>query len=415
MPSERINGLAAVLDAVRTHRGVTQPRLVEQVGLGRSVVAQRVAELEAAGLIEGDGLDPSSGGRAPRRLRLRSGNGVVLGVDVAVTELVVGLADLAGGILAKRQRHIDVADGPERVLATAEAVADELIATVAGDRPVWAIGVGLPGPVEFRTGLPVAPPIMPGWDGYPVRGRLAARFRAPVWVDNDVNLMALGELRSDPAAAAAGHLLYVRAGIGIGAAIVMDGRLYRGAKGSAGDIGHVAIPEGGDAVCRCGNLGCLEAAAGGLALAREGRLLAETGLSPVLAGILAESGTILPFDVTTAAEKGDRAARALLQRTSTLLGGTLATLVSFYNPDVLILGGGIVRAKAHVLATIREVIYRRALPLATRDLRIDASSVPEELSGVTGAVHLALDEVFAPGSLEDWLAAGSPSGRPPAA
>ncbi|GAA0365729.1 ROK family protein [Actinoallomurus spadix] len=406
MPSDRINGLAAVLDAVRTGSQVTQPMLVERVGLGRSVVAQRVAELESAGLIEGAGLGPSSGGRAPRRLRLRAERGQVLGVDIAATELVVGLADLGGTLLATRQHPIDVADGPEAVLSLAERLADELIGAHAA--PIWAVGVGVPGPVEFRSGLPVVPPIMPGWNRYPIRDRFSARYGAPVWVDNDVNVMALGELRSDPEAVAAGHMLYVRAGVGIGAAIVMDGRLYRGANGSAGDIGHVAIPEGGNTICRCGNLGCLEAVAGGTALAREGRMLAETGQSPALAAALAASGAIRPIDVTQAATQGDQAARALLQRTSALLGGTLATLVSFYNPALLVLGGGIVRAKEHVLATIQEAIHRRALPLATQNLRIDVATLPEELSGVTGAVHLALDEVFSPANLETWLAEGSP-------
>jgi predicted NBD/HSP70 family sugar kinase len=447
VPNERINGLAAVLSAVRAGTGVTQPMLVEQVGLGRSVVAQRVSELEAGGLIESAGLGPSSGGRAPRRLRLAADRGRVLGVDIAATELVVGVADLTGTVLATRSRPIDVADGPERVLSLAEKLADELLGLsdsppsdlssapsdglsgsasggpfggpssgasgglsgVPSGGPVWAVGVGVPGPVEFRTGLPVVPPIMPGWDRYPIRDRLAARYRAPVWVDNDVNLMALGELRSDPSAAAAGHVLYVRAGIGIGAALVMDGKLYRGANGSAGDIGHVAIPEGGTIICRCGNLGCLEAVAGGAALAREGRMLAESGQSPALAAILAERHEIRPFDVTIAAEKGDHAARALLQRTSALLGGTLATLVSFYNPGLLVLGGGIAPAKAHVLASIREAIYRRALPLATQDLRIEVSTLPEEISGVTGAVHLALDEVFAPANLDLWLESGTPT------
>ncbi|KAB2386312.1 ROK family protein [Actinomadura montaniterrae] len=142
-------------------------------------------------------------------------------------------------------------------------------------------------------------------------------------------------------------------------------------------------------------------------------MLAETRQSPALAAILATSQEVRPIDVTQAAAQGDQAARALLQRTSVLLGGTLATLVSFYNPAELVLGGGIVRAKEHVLDTIREAIRRRALPLATQNLRIDVAALPEELSGVTGAVHLALDEVFSAASLETWLAAGSP--RMPAA
>jgi predicted NBD/HSP70 family sugar kinase len=362
--SERINGLAAVLSAVRAESGVTQPQIVERVGLGRSVVAQRVSELERAGLIEGAGLGPSSGGRAPRRLRLRAERGVVVGVDIGPAELVVAIADLTGVLLAARHQEVDVAAGPDAVLTVAEKLAAELCHS--RNRAVWAVGVGVPGPVEFRTGLPVVPPIMPGWDRYPIRERLRTRFGAPVWVDNDVNLMALGELHAGTDGA--GHMLYVRAGVGIGAAIVMDGRLYRGANGSAGDIGHVAIPEGGNIICRCGNIGCLEAVAGSSGLTETAR--------------------------------------------ATLIGGTLATLVSFYNPNLLVLGGSLARAGEPVLGAVREVIHKRALPLATRDLRIAMSSVPEQIAGVTGAIHLALDEVFAPANLEIWLAAGSPAQVP---
>lgn len=374
MVSDRVNGLAAILAAVRSTNGVTQPMLVERVGLGRSVVAQRVAELEDAGLVEGAGLGPSSGGRAPRRLRLRTGRGLVLGIDVAPADLVVGVADLTGDLLETRHRAVDVADGPDAVLGLAEALAGDLLGSA--NRPVWAVGAGVPGPVEFRTGLPVVPPIMPGWDRYPIRRRLRARFGAPVWVDNDVNLMALGEMHAGPEPA--GHMLYVHAGAGIGAAIVMDGRLYRGANGSAGDIGHVAIPEGGSIICRCGNIGCLEAVAGGTALAE-------------------------------AVRSGDR---GRLRRTVALLGGTLATLVSFYNPNRLVLGGALALAGADGIDAIRAVIHQRALPLATRDLRIEVSALPDRAAGVAGAVHLALDEVFAPASLEIWLAAGSPDQVP---
>jgi predicted NBD/HSP70 family sugar kinase len=403
LPGERTEGLAAVLDVIRQEPGITQPQLLERVRLGRSVVAQRVAELEAAGLVEGDGLGPSTGGRAPRRLRLRAEGGLVLGVDVAPAELVVGVADLAGTLLDRRQEVIEVADGPEAVLAAVERLADELIGVPRDRGSVRGIGVGLPGPVEFRTGLPVAPPIMPGWDRYPVRERLAERYGVPVWVDNDVNLLAVAERRAAPAAAAAPQMLYVRAGAGIGAGIVIDGRLYRGSNGSAGDIGHVPVPEGGDVICRCGNLGCLEAVAGGAALSREGRVLAQTGQSPALAAVLERTGTLRPLDVTSAARAGDPAARGLLQRTARILGSNLAALVSFFNPDLLVLGGGIARAEDLVLPALEAALRSRALPLAIQDLQIRMSALPEEVAGVTGAVHLALDEVLSAEHLPTWL------------
>ncbi|MFB4295001.1 ROK family protein [Actinomadura sp. NTSP31] len=411
MPAERIDSLAAVLAAVRAAEGVTQPLLTRQVGLGRSIVATRVAELEAAGLVVQDGLGASTGGRAPRRLRLRAEAGLVIGVDLGATSMSVGVADLAGAVLRSAEEPIDIADGPEAVLSRAEKVVDGLLGDLAPAAPVWGVGVGVPGPVEFETGLPIAPPIMPGWDGYPIRARLSARFSAPTWVDNDVNLLAIGEIRSNPAVAGVGDLLYVKIGTGIGAGLVSDGRPHRGANGCAGDIGHIAVADGNDVVCRCGNTGCLEAIAGGAALAHEGRRLAESGAGPVMAGLLAANGRLTAADVTLAADRGDPAARALLARASRLVGATLATLVSFYNPGMVVLGGGVVSAGDHVLAAIRESVYRRSLPLATRTLRIEPSPLGGE-AGLVGAAHLVMDELFTKDRLSVWLPYGSPAGHP---
>ncbi|HVN12421.1 MAG TPA: ROK family transcriptional regulator [Kineosporiaceae bacterium] len=411
VPADRIDSLAAVLGAIRTHRGMTQPLLTQRVGLGRSVVAARVVELETAGLVVNAGMAPSTGGRQPRQLRLRAEAGVVAGISIGATGMEIGLADLSGQVIAHVAEQIDVADGPEAVLGRVEVLVDAQLCEYAADQEVWGLGVGVPGPVEFASGLPVAPPIMPGWDGYPIRERFSRRWSAPTWVDNDVNLLALGELRTNPGAADAQDLLYVKIGTGIGAGLVSGGRLHRGSNGCAGDIGHVAVAEAENVICRCGNAGCLEAVAGGAALAREGRRLAETGASLVMADILASTGRLTAADVTVAADRGDAAARALLARTGRLVGTTLATLVSFYNPALVVLGGGVVNAGDHVLAAIRESVYRRSLPLATRTLRIEPASGGEAAS-LAGAVHLVLDELFEPRRLARWLPSGSPAGRP---
>jgi predicted NBD/HSP70 family sugar kinase len=412
VPSERFTGLSVVLDAIRSEAGITQPLLSERVGLGRSVVAQRVGELESAGLVAPDGLGPSTGGRAPRRLRLRAEAGFVLGVDIAPTELVVGVADLAGTFVITRQEHIDVTQGPEAVLSAAERLGDALLDEAAAHGKVWAVGVGMPGAVAFDRGETLGGPLMPGWERHPVRQRLAAHWSAPVWLDGRVNLLALGERWANPAAAAAQQMIYLGGNTDLDAAIVVDGRVYRGANGLAGAIGHVPTPEAGNVLCVCGNTGCLDAVAGGEALVRDGRLLAESRQSPVLAAALAENGVIRPRDVTRAADSGDPAARALLNRTAQMLGGSLATLVSVFNPELLVIGGGIARAGVYVLAAIREAIYRRALPLATQSLRIEISTVDEDVAGVTGAVQLAVGQLFSREHLSLWLDQRSPAGRP---
>jgi predicted NBD/HSP70 family sugar kinase len=412
VPSERFTGLAAVLEAIRSEEGITQPVLTERVGLGRSVVAQRVGELESLGLVETNGLGPSTGGRAPRRLRLRAESGYVLGVDIATNELLVAISDLAGNLLATRHESSDVSDGPEAVFSTVEQMADALLDETGARDNLWSVGLGMPGPVAFDDGEATAMPTMPDWDRFPTRARLAARWSVPVWMDNRVNLSALGERRVNPVAAASNHTVYLGGGESIGAAVVVDGRIYRGSRGLAGEIGHVPVPEAGDLVCRCGNVGCLDLVAGRSALVRDGRLLAETAQSPALAAILEANGEIRPVDITLAADDGDAAARALLHRSARLLGNSLATLVSVFNPDLVVLGGGMARARAHLIAVIRETIYRRAHPSATRDLRIEPSAVDMEIAGVIGAVQFAVDEIFAPEHLPLWLDHRSPAGRP---
>jgi predicted NBD/HSP70 family sugar kinase len=411
VPAERFTGLAAVLDAIRTGDGITQSVLVERVGLGRSVVAQRISELEAAGLVASGGLGPSTGGRAPRRLRLRAEAGFVLGLDIASNELVVGVADLAGAIVARRHEHIDVARGPDEVLAMAERMSSALLDETGARARLWSVGIGLPEPVTFDKRAHIELPTMPDWDRFPLREHLAALLPAPVWIDHRVNLLALGERRVNPLAARSEHMLYVGGGAAMDAAVVVDGRIYRGARGLAGAIGHVAVPGSSEAVCRCGNVGCLDAVAGGAALARDARLLAETGQSTALAAVLAENRTIRPVDVTRAAEDGDPAARALLNRAAMIIGGGLASVVNVFNPDLVVVGGGLARAGTHVLVAIREAIHRHALAAAARDLRVELSVVDEEIAGVSGAVQFALGELFSRDHLARLLEGMHDQGR----
>ena len=247
---------------------------------------------------------------------------------------------------------------------------------------------------------------MPGWDRYPVRERFTSRHDVPVWVDNDVNIMALGEWRSGTARGHA-NVVFVKVGTGIGAGIISDGYLHRGAQGSAGDIGHIQVPDASDELCRCGKTGCLEAVAGGAALAREGKALARTGRSARLADVLASSGEVSARDVARAAQAGDRPSLELLQGSGRRVGQVLAGLVNFFNPSLIVIGGAVANAGDAYLAAIREVVYARSLPLATRDLAIRFSALGG-LAGVTGAAAMVLDQLFSPRTLGAWIEAGRP-------
>jgi glucokinase-like ROK family protein len=401
--------LVTVLDLIRFGHARTRPELTEYSGLGRTIVAQQLDLLLDLGLV-GDGrLAPSTGGRAPRSVSFRAEAGSLLVAELGATSLAAGVSDLNADLIVQHEESFDIGRGPEQALERLGEVLEALIEKSGVHRAsLWGLGVGVPGPVEFSTGRSISPPIMPGWDNYPIRQHLADRFGLPVWVDNDVNLMALGELRSGRARGEQ-SVVYVKIGTGIGAGIVCEGKLYRGAQGCAGDIGHVGVREGSEVVCRCGNRGCLEALAGGAALARDGTFAAASGQSPYLATVLEEGREITGEEITKAAQRGDPVSVELLLHCGRLVGEVLATIVNFYNPALVLVGGGVAAAGDVLLAAIRETVYRRSLPLATRDLHVYFSPLGDQ-AGLCGSAAMVTDELFAPSQIARWLERGSPAG-----
>jgi predicted NBD/HSP70 family sugar kinase len=251
---------------------------------------------------------------------------------------------------------------------------------------------------------------MPGWDGFDVRGYFATRFSAPTWVDNDVNVMALGELR-DGLARGRQDVIYVKVGSGIGAGLISEGSLHRGAQGCAGDIGHIAAVTGSQVVCRCGQHGCLEALAGGAALAREGRLAAQRGESAFLAKLAQANRELTGADVGRAAVHGDPRSVELVTTSARLVGETLSQLVNFFNPSLILLGGGVTEVGDLYLATVRQLVFSRSLPLATRSLLIERSPLGNT-AGLKGAAFMVIDELLSRERLGLWIEGGSPAGQP---
>jgi glucokinase-like ROK family protein len=398
LPEEALDALVLVLDEIRLGRSRSRSELVERTGLTRTIVARRVGDLVERGLVVEGSPGPSTGGRPARQLAFSASAGHVLVADLGATSIDVAVTTLDGRILGHRDEPASIGDGAERILGRVEELFDQLVATTH-DVPgrLWGIGIGVPGPVEFATGRPIAPPIMPGWDGYPIRERLGDRYGAPVWVDNDVNLLALGEWRSG---VAAGHedVVVIKVGTGIGAGIISAGRIHRGAQGSAGDVGHIQVTDDPAVICRCGNVGCLEALAGGAALGAAGEAAAREGRSARLRTALEQHGSVTAYDVARAASYGDPVAMTMLQDAGRRIGAMLASVVNFFNPSLIAIGGGVANSPDVLLASIRESIYRRSLPLATRNLLIQRSSLGG-LAGVIGASGMVVDQLFSRESL----------------
>ena len=371
----------ALLGLIRSGQANTRAGLVAVTGLARSTVAHRIDALISEGLLYEAGELASSGGRPPTMLAVNPRAGVVLVADLGATHSRLALMDLEASVLAELAEELDIALGPQRVVGWMLDRFDELLAAAGRSaNDVRAVGIGVPGPVEFAAGRTVAPPIMPGWEGVDIPELVAERFAVPVLVDNDVNIMALGEYWSDWRGVHE-DLLFVKVGTGIGSGIVVDGRIHHGAQGTAGDIGHIRLAGHYGVVCRCGNHGCAEAVAGGAALARQ---LTELGHPAANSR-----------DVVRLVKAGNPTAVGLVREAGRLLGELLAGIVNFFNPPLIIIGGDVALANEQLLAGVREVVYQRSTTLATRDLAIRPSRL-EDRAGITGAAVMAIEHVLAP-------------------
>ncbi|MEU7696374.1 ROK family transcriptional regulator [Microbispora hainanensis] len=379
---------AALLRLLR-EGGRSRAELGDVVDLSRSKLNVELDRLIELGLAEPDGLAASRGGRRSGRVRLARDIRFA-GLDIGATSIDVAVTDGELNVLGHLSEPCDIKEGPAAVLDRAI----ELLGKLSRDglfSELSGAGVGVPGPVSFAEGVPVVPPIMPGWDRYPVRETVGQALGCPTVVDNDVNIMALGELHAGLARHVEDFLL-VKIGTGIGCGIVVDGKIYRGVSGSAGDIGHIRVDDLGP-VCSCGNSGCLEAYFGGAALAREAVVVARSGGSPYLAERLAVAGALTAEDVAAAAAQGDADAIGLIRDGGRRVGQVLASLVSFFNPGLVIIAGGVAKLGHVLLAEIRSVVYRRSLPLATGNLPIVLSELGDT-AGVVGATRLISDHVY---------------------
>jgi glucokinase-like ROK family protein len=406
---EATQTLRVVLEMIRSGAATTRSELVSKSGLGRKLITQRVEELIERGLVVEGSLAPSTGGRSARQLHFRNDAGHLLVAELGNTSISVGLTDLDGHLLAQHEEAADIMVGPETILSRVEELFDQLLADRTDTAPpLWAIGIGVLGPVDADAGSPLELALRPGWGGYALRKRLVDRFDIPVWVDNEVNLMALGEFR-DGMGRGIDDLVFVKIGSGIGAGLISGGRLCRGANGSAGQIGHIQVVEDALTTCWCGSAGCVTLLAGGLGLAHAAERAARNDESPLLAQWLSARGSLDAKDVAAAAARSDPTSVALLTRAGRLVGRALTATINVINPSLVLIGGGVAHSGDLLLAAIREEVYRTAYPSATRDLRI-AFSPLSDAACLVGAAFMAVDELLSSHRLGRWIDAGTPTG-----
>lgn len=386
----------------------SRSELAEALDLSRSAVDIKLELLFKSKLLMQGKLLDSTGGRAPREVRFNQNAGYVLVIEMGATEGLIGIADLTGNVLESSNVNFDISDGPQKVLGAMQAVISKTISK--HEDKLWGIGIGLPGPVEYASGMLIAPPIMPGWDRFPVREYLEKKYKVPVWVDNEVNLMALGESRAG-AGREMHSIAYIKIGTGIGGGLVYQGQLLHGESGSAGDIGHLKANSESEIICRCGKRGCLEALAGAPAILREALRIAKNNESKYLATALKSKKN---FDIdllTQAILAGDSKSIKIANDVGGLVGSAIAQILFLFNPSKIIIGGRVSALGNELLSSIRRTVYEEASALATRNLSIEISNISHEV-GLKGAGYLVLEELIKPERLLMWLESGSPFGKP---
>jgi glucokinase-like ROK family protein len=356
----------AALDLIRfSATGLSRSDLADQMGLTRAAVSLIINDLlESKILLEAESRSAPSG-RPPVVLEINPNQGMVAAIDMGATHISIALADFTARILQEVEFPLDIKSGPEVCIAQAN---QHLLHLLESQKltlsNLSAVGVGVPGPVITDAGMVVAPPIMPGWDRYPILATLEKMWGCPITLNNDAELGALGEWAYG-AGRGEKNIAYIKVGSGIGAGLILNKQIYGGTTGAAGEIGHLTIDENGP-LCNCGNHGCLEAFAGGDAIAKQGQELVKSGKRTLLSGL----EKINAHDVSEAARRGDLHAQEILRRSGTFIGIAIAGLINLFNPSIVIIGGGVAQVGDIITVPIRQAVRERAMRASEQSVRI---------------------------------------------
>jgi len=375
------------LDLIRfTPGGISRVEIAQRMELTRAAITAIVDDLIKSGTIKETSSRSVNTGRPPVTLAVNPEHGYVAGIDMGATHLTVIIADCAAHVVEEEEVPLRIADGPSLCIERAETLLQKLLQHAGLQLgKLLAIGLGVPGPIVSTEGMVLAPPIMPGWDSFPIRTTLEQRWGRPISLNNDAELGAVGEWAYG-AGRLVDDLVYVKVGTGVGAGMLLNGHIYRGASGSAGEIGHITIDENGPQ-CKCGNRGCLEAFAGGDAIASQAKDLIKSGKSTQLANT--ELAQITAREIIKEARRGDLIAQQILIQAGGHLGVAIASLVNMINPKMIILGGGVAQIGDLFLEPIRQAVQKRSLRAAVQDVQITTALLGRRSSGM-GAIVQAL-------------------------
>jgi len=378
----------AVVDLIRfAGKGISRTDLAEEMGLTRAAVTIIVNDLITNGIIVETESRTTSNGRPPVVLEINPDRGLVAAIDMGASHLSVALGDFSARILEETEISFRIDSGPTESLKQADLILNQVLRRRGlSTTDLAGVGIGVPGPVIADKGMVMAPPIMPGWDRYPIRATLENKWGTAVTLNNDAELGALGEWAYG-AGRGEKNLAFIKVGSGIGAGLIINKQIYGGTTGSAGEIGHLTVDENGP-LCACGNHGCLEAFAGGHAIASQAKNLVASGKRTLLSEYDIDS--ITAHNVAEAARRGDLAAQEVLKRSGTFIGIAIAGLINLINPSTVIIGGGVAQVGDLLTGPIRQAVHERSLRASEHGVRITTAMLGRR-SSLIGALVQAIN------------------------
>ncbi len=385
----------AAVDLIRfAGKGLSRTDLAEEMGITKAAVTIIINDLIAHGIIIETESRTTSSGRPPIVLEINPNLGLVAAIDMGAMHLSAALADFSARILEEVEIPFRIAAGPEKCLEEADRILRELLAK-RGLTPadLSGIGIGVPGPVITEQGTVMAPPIMPGWDRFPIRATLEEQWKTSITLNNDAELGALGEWAYG-AGRGERNLAFIKVGSGIGAGLMINRQIYGGTTGSAGEIGHLTVDENGP-LCACGNHGCLEAFAGGHAIASQARSLVASGKRTLLSE--KDLNSLTAQDVAEAARRGDLPAQELIKHSGRYIGIAIAGLINLFNPSTVVIGGGVAQVGDLLTASIRQAVRERSLRASEHGVKITTAMLGRRSSligALVQAINLAIHETM---------------------
>jgi glucokinase-like ROK family protein len=386
--------ISTVLRNIHTNAPISRARLASRTGLNKSTISSLVEELLDFRLIHETGINSTGTGRPSTLLEINPQAGCIIGVELGVDFVATALTDFVGNVLWRCEANVNPAAGPESILdQTLDLVSETVEASLSTGLPLFGIGVATPGMVDINDGILIFAPNL-HWHNVPLRKLFSERFDLRILIENDANAAAVAE-HLFGVARRCHDFIFVFAGVGIGGGLFLNGEIYRGKNGFAGEIGHSPIMTAGvQSPCHCGNLGCWETYANQYSIIQRIQARLEVKRPSIIPDLAAQQNSPLSISIIKqAADAGDPEAIEAFADAGKAMGQGFATLINFFNPEKIILGGPLSLAGNYLLPAIQEVVSRHSLPVVNQEMEVVLSHFGTDAS-LIGAIAIVVDQVL---------------------